>query len=245
MINCVKSNNKTIIIMKKIYMFLSCCLVFAAMTFLSTGRLFAQCDPIEITQTDIFFEDFSSFQAIDSLNGEGVMPTCWNKIYNGATAGYDPKVYNGSSAVVSGDNCIAITSGRSAFLGFLEQYNAGEANYVIFPFITNGFNELQLMFTSKMSSTADGTLEIGYITDITDDSTFVALTTVSSTTAATSQSILISSLLREPLRQDAVGETAALPMPPPATLTMSPFARQVPVGILPTSPFPIFPIFPL
>lgn len=189
--------------MKKIYLFLSCCLVFAAMTFLSMGKISAQCSPVEVTQSESYVEDFSGFSAIDSLNGEGVMPTCWNKIYNGSSVGYDPKVYNGTNAVVSGDNCIAITSGRSTFLGFIEQYNAGEANYAILPFISNGFNELQLMFTSKMSSATNGVLEVGYITDITADSTFVALATITSTTAATGQSIILANLIPEPVRQEA------------------------------------------
>ena len=187
---------------KKFYQFLSLCFIVALTTCLTVGKVSAQCDPVEVTQSESFFEDFSSTQAIDSLNGEGYMPTCWNRIYNGSTAGYDPKVYNGTDAVVSGNNCIAITSGRSTFFGIIEQYNSGAANYVILPLMANSFDELQLTFTSKMSSASVGTLEVGYITDVTADSTFVALTTITSTTTATGQSIIFSNLLREPLRSE-------------------------------------------
>ena len=121
--------------MKKFYQFLSLCFIVALTTCLTVGKVSAQCDPVEVTQSESYVEDFAGFPAIDSLNGEGAMPTCWNKIYNGSSVGYDPKVYNGTNAVVSGDNCIAITSGRSTFLGFIEQYNAGASNYAILPFI--------------------------------------------------------------------------------------------------------------
>lgn len=194
--------------MKKIYLFLSFCFVIAAMTFGTMGTANAQCDnPIDITENAFFTEDFSNFQGVDSLNSAGIMPTCWEKIYSGTTPGYDPKVYNGTDAVTSGDNCLAITSGSYGytlpFIGTITLYNAGEQNLVVLPMFSNDLTQLQLFFTSKMTSATDGTLEIGWITDATDASTFVPLTSFVSTTTASSQSVNFASFTELTTRQSS------------------------------------------
>ena len=183
---------------------------------------YAQCDPFEVTATTLFTEDFTGVQAVDSLNGQGVMPNCWERIYTGAAAGYDPKVFNGTTAVVSGNNCLAISAGLKVSLDltgmsymnllslFTNGFNVGDyidsvgtVNYVILPKTTNNLNDLLLSFTSKMSSDTAGILEIGYfpgaITTVNDIdlSTFVTLATITNTTTASVQNIALGSYLNE------------------------------------------------
>ena len=152
------------------------------------------CPAIIVTGEDIYFEDFSSYAAVDSLGNTGVIPDCWNKFYTGSSNGYDPKVFNGSSAIVPGDNCIAFTSGVSSLMGFWTLYNAGAENYIILPNIANELGDLQILFTSKMSTDTAGVLELGYFSDLSSTSNFVMLTTIPSTTVATNQIINLSSL---------------------------------------------------
>ena len=177
---------------------------------------YAQCDPFTITNNTFFTEDFSGTPAVDSLNGQGAMPSCWERIYTGTAAGYDPKVFNGTTAVTSGDNCLAISSGLKVtlslsginWMSLLTGFNigdyvdsAGTTNYVILPKLVNNLNLLQMSFSSKMSSDTVGVLEIGYFTDPIsnindiDVSTFVAIATIPNTTAATGQTIFFGDYL--------------------------------------------------
>ena len=181
--------------MKKIYQFLSLCCIIAVMTCFTMSKGYAQCDPLQITGTTPFTEDFSSSQAVSSVEVQGVLPTCWGKIYTGSAAGYDPKVYNGTDAVTSGNNCIAFVAGQQFSLTTFSYIDAGSSNYVILPTIDNSLDLLQLLFTSKMNSDSTGILEVGYFTDTATDidsidvSTFVVLSTITSTTTATNQTI--------------------------------------------------------
>lgn len=181
--------------MKKIYQFLSLCCIIAVMTCFTMSKGYAQCNPFEITSTTPFTEDFSGYQGVSSMDVQGVLPTCWGKIYTGTAANYDPKVYNGTSAVTSGDNCIAISVGQQFSLTSFSYIDAGTSNYVILPTFANTVDLLQLIFTSKMNSDSTGILEVGYFSDTAeiidsiDVSTFVVLATVASTTTATNQTI--------------------------------------------------------
>ena len=189
--------------MKKIYQFLSLLCILAVMTCFTMSKGFAQCNPFEVTNDTYFSEDFSGFQGVSALNTQGVMPTCWSKIYTGSTAGYDPKVYNGTNAVTSGDNCIAISAGMqvsitSILTSSFSIDTAGNVNYIVLPKFVNDLNDLQLVFSSKMSSDSIGMLELGYFTDPTDVSTFVPLDTIENTIAATGQTITLADILTTP-----------------------------------------------
>ena len=186
---------------------------------------YAQCTPFEITTNTLFTEDFTGAQAVDSLQLQGVVPSCWERIYTGAAAGYDPKVFNGTTAVTSGNNCLAISSGLKVTLSLsgmissslLNGFNigdyidsAGTTNYVILPKLVNNLNVLQMSFTSKMSSDSIGVLEIGYFTDPisnisdVDVSTFVTIATIPNTTASTSQTIFFGDYLTADLDANLV-----------------------------------------
>ena len=52
----------------------------------------------------------------------------------------------------------------------------------------------QLTFSSRMGSTSNGTLTVGYITNIADASTFTALETIASTTTADTNSLIVSAI---------------------------------------------------
>lgn len=182
--------------MKKIYQFLSLCCIIAVMISFTMNKGYAQCDPFQITSATPFTEDFSASQAVSTMDAQGVLPTCWGKIYTGTNAGYDPKVYNGTDAVTSGNNCIAFVAGQQFSFTTFSYIDAGSSNYVILPTIANSLDLLQLMFTSKMNSDSTGTLEVGYFTDTTtnvdsiDVSTFVVLATIASSTTAVNQMIV-------------------------------------------------------
>ena len=211
--------------MKKFYQFLSLCLIVALTTCITMSKGYAQCTPFEITTNTLFTEDFTGTQAVDTLNRQGVMPSCWERIYTGTAAGYDPKVFNGTTAVTSGDNCLAISSGLKVTLSLsglnwsslLNGFNigdyvdsAGTTNYVILPKLVNNLNVLQMSFTSKMSSDSIGVLEIGYFTDPIsnvsdiDVSTFVTIATIPNTTASTSQTIFFGDYLNADLDANLV-----------------------------------------
>ena len=164
---------------------------------------YSQCTPFEITGTTFFTEDFTAYQGVSAADAQGVMPTCWGKIYTGTSVGYDPKVYNGTSAVTSGNNCLAISAG-SSFSLTSGMISAGNSNYAILPVIDNDLNGLEMVFASKMSSDSAGVLEVGYFTDDAVDvdsidvNTFVSLATITSTTAAASQHIMFGDLITTP-----------------------------------------------
>ena len=212
--------------MKKVYQFLSLLCILAVMTCFTMSKGYAQCNPFEVTDTTVFTEDFTGTQAVDSLQLQGVMPSCWGRIYTGAAAGYDPKVFNGTTAIASGNNCLAISSGLKVTLTSISSVlpqimtsgfnpgdyidTAGTVNYVILPKISNNLNDLLLSFTSKMTSDSIGTLEIGYFTDTVsnidsiDLNTFVALTTITNTTTATTQNITLGNYLNEDINYNLV-----------------------------------------
>ena len=141
--------------MKKIHQFLSLSCIIAVMACFTMSKGYAQCNPLQITSTTPYTEDFSGSPAVSSMEVQGVLPTCWGKIYTGSAAGYDPKVYNGTDAVTSGNNCIAFVAGQQFSFTTFSYIDAGSSNYVILPTIDNSLDLLQLIFTSKMNITTN------------------------------------------------------------------------------------------
>ncbi len=105
----------------------------------------------------------SLFENFESYNTGSIVPTCWNRI-----AG-------------TGSQTITATSPASGIRN-IYQYTLASATptYVVLPEFSNissGGN--QLRFKARVSSGAPGSLIVGYVTNATDASTFVALQTLS------------------------------------------------------------------
>ena len=109
---------------------------------------------ITITEENPYLEDFEG--------EDGDFPDCWLRLNTSST-----------------DKTVIYVSGAQSGAGFLWIVASEDANQpmVIMPKFTNDLTELRLQFYSKAESDVEsGDLELGYITDITDSSTFVVLT---------------------------------------------------------------------
>ena len=142
--------------------------------------------PCDIVPAENYSEDFADYTANASVTTSGVMPDCWDYLYSGVDAGAEPHVYNGTSAVTSGDNCLTITAGGYEDWWYDEYYDYGTTNYAIMP----EFDDLtgkQLNFAYKTGTY--GSLAIGYMTDVTDAGSFVEIESIPSTTTATNYEV--------------------------------------------------------
>ena len=113
-----------------------------------------QCDPILVTASNPWFEDFEGYE------GSGEQPfICWETPVkpNG------PFVYCGySQACHSGQNSAEFK---------------GSTNVLVLPAFANNTFDLQVSFWASRTSSSYGTLEVGYLTDLTDMTTFVPVST--------------------------------------------------------------------
>lgn len=174
--------------MKKSLTLFLVAIVTSLIGLLSGNVLKAQpCTPATITSTSLYTEDFTAYGAVTDLATAGVMPTCYDYIYSGSSEGYEPKVFQGNYTPTHNNSAIAITSGMTTLFGFIPLTNAGTNNYVILPEFTNSLDELQILFSTSMSTDTAGQLTLGFITDPADASTFTALTTVPSNSFASNR----------------------------------------------------------
>lgn len=113
-----------------------------------------KCDPILVTADNPWFEDFEGYQ------GSGEQPfICWETPVkpNG------PFVYCGySQACHSGQNSAEFK---------------GSTNVLVLPAFANNTYDLQVSFWASRTSSSYGTMEVGYLTDLTDMTTFVPVST--------------------------------------------------------------------
>lgn len=129
------------------------------------------CQAVTITNANPFMENFESYSAT-SYSAAGVVPTCWNVIATGTSSSYSPHV---STSYAPNGKGMVMTSGSATY---------GNNNYVILPEFSNDLTGLQISFTTKMeSATSSYVLTLGYITDISDASTFEALTVIPNSTS--------------------------------------------------------------
>ena len=171
-------------------------------------------------------EDFESYNGT-AYNTEGVLPTGWNVIFSGSNSAYSPHVATGiyGGSVISSGNGLCFTSGSS---------NYGTNNYAILPTYEGTLESIS--FDYRYENASNGTLYLGYITNISNANTFVSLQTVpASTTQGTSVSYsLTGSNIPENARLafkwtysssywtcgiDNVCVTTQMPLPPCDTVT--------------------------
>ena len=123
------------------------------------------CLPFEIEYTG-WTEDFESYTATSNSTA-GTMPDCWSSIYKGTSSGYNVKVCNTTSYAPT-------SSGKYIFMVASSNTYYGSPNYAIMPQIENSYNNLIVEFDYKMGNSY-GTLDFGYMTDKSDESTFNAI----------------------------------------------------------------------
>ncbi len=117
------------------------------------------CAPITVTAENPWIEGFESY------TGSGAQPfICWETpVTYTASNGTFPTVYcDYSPAAHTGSNSAEFK---------------GNTNVLVLPEFTNNIYELQVSFWASRTSTSYGTLEVGYLTDLEDMATFVAVGT--------------------------------------------------------------------
>lgn len=122
------------------------------------------CDVIDIEEETPYTENFDADQILH----------CWTPIisyvYNSNTY---PKVYNSSYLAHSGSNSLAMSVSASG----------SNATMIAFPEFSNDLSDLRISFYARFSSLNDRLL-LGYMSDISDSSTFVTIDTIVPTVTA-------------------------------------------------------------
>ena len=115
-----------------------------------------ECGPITITQENPWFEDFEAYSGSGNLAFDNCWATPEMSSYN------SPFIYrNYSTAAHSGKNSVELKGDN------------GAVSTLVLPAYTNNLSELQFSYYGMVTGTTPGTMQLGYITDPTDASTFV------------------------------------------------------------------------
>lgn len=93
------------------------------------------------------------------------MPNCWNRL--NPYSDYPKIVTSSYYAYTDGSNVLEFRAGNTEAIAIL-------------PAFERSLNELQLSFYTRREGSSSGTLLIGYVTDVTDASTFVAIDSITS-----------------------------------------------------------------
>ena len=134
-----------------------------------------------------YSEDFHTFtNAPTSSSTAGVLPECWGLSYAGSSASYAPKVcnyyyyspYGTSSSGFNNPYVLLISSSSST--------TYGNDNYAILPPFTIPVNRMSVSLTARISSSANGKLELGYVYN--DE--FTSLTQVTCATSGTASPVV-------------------------------------------------------
>ena len=112
------------------------------------------CDAIAITEETPWFEDFESYTGNDFI--------CWTTpVTYSASNGVFPMVYCGY--------------GQSCHSGVNSVEFKGTTNVLVLPEFSNNISALRLSFWATATTVTSGTVEVGYVTDALDATTFVSL----------------------------------------------------------------------
>ena len=115
-----------------------------------------ECGPITITQENPWGEDFESYTGSGNL----AFDDCWATPE--MTSFNSPFIYrNYSAAAHSGKNSAELKG------------NSGAVATLVLPEFTNNLADLQFSYYGRVTGTTPGTMQLGYITDATDATTFV------------------------------------------------------------------------
>ncbi len=129
-----------------------------------------------------FTETFNDYTATNSYTA-GIMPDCWDVVYEGTSLGYSPHVCNSSSYAPNG--------GTDKYLSMVAYDGAsvGANSIAILPSVSGGYANLSISFDTKVGSAANGTLSLGYM----NNGVYTNLTEVTVASAKTSFSYVVPS----------------------------------------------------
>ena len=177
-----------------------------------------------------YMENFDTWTGATTTSvSENNLPNCWSYHNEGTSTSYSgyPIIYNSSTYSASGSNAMRFytysTSGTyDDQIAILPQIDVA----------TLPMNTLQLSFDARNNSTYTFTLEVGVMTDPTNDATFVPITTIV-TTSNTYANYEI------PLNQyTGTGAYIALRAPQPTTSYNSGYVDNIVVELIPSCPKP-------
>jgi len=129
-----------------------------------------------------YAENFDSYTGSVYNDPNGIAPACWTTSSNNATYGAPHITSSGSYHYVhSGTNCMVFTCS-----------SAGSDAYAALPTFSSALNTLTLNFWRAMESTSQGTLTVGYVTDLNDLATsFVTVATIPSVASTSGDTISV------------------------------------------------------
>ena len=122
------------------------------------------CSTLTLSDSVIFTENFEEFQPED-------FPECWLRFQDGIDEQYFPHVYQGEYTPSDGSKALLMTGTHLSS----ELLTVGSQSVVALPYFSNPLAELELTFTTSMTSTRRVTMEVGYL-DVNEE--FVFLTEV-------------------------------------------------------------------
>ncbi|MBO7651763.1 MAG: T9SS type A sorting domain-containing protein [Bacteroidales bacterium] len=111
------------------------------------------CGAIEIDDANHYVETFENYSS--------GLPDCWRKLGSGTVAVQTSTVHNGSKSL---------------------KFNGATSNLVVLPLFTPEISNLQFTLWSRPESTSSnysGSFDIGYVTNVTDETTFTVVKTYS------------------------------------------------------------------
>jgi hypothetical protein len=147
-----------------------------------------QCGPWTIP----FTETFSDYSAT-TYSTAGIVPYCWDTVYNGTSAAYAPHVSNSTAyAPMSGAdvNYLFVIAAPSTSTNYT---NYGDNNIVIMPKVEGGYAGKAVSFEARTSNTANAVVKLGYM----NGDNFVDLEDVAFETSTISFSTVISNAVPE------------------------------------------------
>ncbi|MBR4585084.1 MAG: fibronectin type III domain-containing protein, partial [Bacteroidales bacterium] len=137
-----------------------------------------------------FTETFSSYTAT-TYSTAGVMPDCWDAVYNGSNTAYSQHVCNYANyAPMSGDDVnylFVIASNNTNMATY------GNDNIVMLPPVDGGYANRNVSFVARTSNSANTAVKLGYM----NDNNFVDLTDVTFATTTISFSYVVPNTVPE------------------------------------------------
>ena len=110
------------------------------------------CSPITLSDSVIFTENFEELQP-------GDFPECWLRFQDGNEEQHFPHVYQGDYTPSDGGKALLMTGTHLSS----ELQTVGSQSVVALPYFSNPLAELELTFTTSMTSTRRVTMEVGYL----------------------------------------------------------------------------------
>lgn len=110
------------------------------------------CSTLTLSDSVIFIENFEELQP-------GDFPECWLRFSEGTDESHFPHVYQGEYTPSDGSKALLMTGTHLSS----ELLTVGSQSVVALPSFSNPLAELELTFTTSMTSTRRVTMEVGYL----------------------------------------------------------------------------------